>query len=160
MRTPKAYKPPILEKHVQQTVTEFLQLDGWRPLRMEGSNDRGFVRRAVAHMAAVAQLKPFIGLITNCLQSCWKTTGVGELAMPDYLYIRYAHFIDHRPDSSSLYHKAAEVLWIEFKRKNEQPKTEQLAWHEAERKRGALVMVVDDIDAFIAWYKTSGLQRR
>ena len=159
MRTPKAYKPPILEKHVQQTVTEFLQLDGWRPLRMEGSNDRGFVRRAVANMAAVAQLKPFIGLITNCLQSCWKTTGVGELAMPDYLYIRYGAPMYH---GNGVYEQdcQADVLWIEFKRKNEQPKTEQLAWHEAERKRGAMVMVVDDIDAFIAWYKTSGLQRR
>lgn len=130
--TPAAYKKAAtLEKHVQQAVTQFLELDGWRPLRTEHAierNERGDFKRKV-----------------------------GEKAMPDYLYIRYCRHIssmcpDDCPDAS--------VLWIEFKRPGEQPRTEQVQWIEAERRRGALVMVVDDIDQFIAWYRTSGLQRR
>jgi hypothetical protein len=54
----------------------------------------------------------------------------------------------------------AEVLWIEFKRPGEKPRGDQQLWHAAERERGALVMVVDDIDAFLGWYAGSGLQRR
>jgi hypothetical protein len=116
--------PGLLESHIQQTVTDFLQLDGWRAFRtehaIERSNDdeRRFKRK------------------------------VGERGQPDYLYIRYV---------VSSY---ARALWIEFKRPGERPRPDQLMWHEAERKRGALVMVVDDIDQFIGWYKTSGLQRR
>lgn len=121
----------LTEAHVQETITQFLQLDGWRAFRTELTvqRERGRV--------------------------------VGERGQPDYLYVRYEHFIDHRPDSRSLYYKAAYVLWIEFKKPGEKPRPEQLAWHEAERKRGALVLVVSDIDYFIReWYPASGLARR
>lgn len=130
-QTPRAQRVPgLLESQIQQTVTEFLQFDGWRAFRTELTvqRERGRV--------------------------------VGERGQPDYLYIRYLH-------ANSGFHKTqfagmsrAEVMYLEFKRPGEKPRPDQIAWHEAERKRGALVMVVDDIDQFVEWYKTSGLQRR
>jgi hypothetical protein len=109
---------PISEAHIQQTVREFLELDGWRAIRTDPVSDRS------------------------------RGKGFGEIGMADYLFIRYRGQMG-----------AAEAMWIEFKRKGEQPKPHQKAWLHAERLRGAIVMVVDDIDIFAAWYKTSGLCR-
>lgn len=116
--------PGLLEHHIQQTVTEFLQLDGWRAFRTELTvqRERGRV--------------------------------VGERGQPDYLYLRYATSVAGQGTG------LASVIWIEFKRPGEKPRADQLAWREAECARGALVLVVDDIDQFIEWYRESGLQRR
>ena len=111
----------LTEAHIQQTVTEFLQFDGWRAIRTDPVSDRE------------------------------RGKGFGEKGMPDHLYVRY--------NLLGAYQRA-EVLWIEFKRPGEKPRPHQLDWHEAERKRGAMVLVVDDIDQFISWYKASGLERR
>ena len=117
--------PGLLESHVQRTVTELPELDGWRAIRTEHAIERhpggGFKRR------------------------------VGEIGMPDYLYIRY--------DSFQSFMRAGSIIWIEFKKPGEKLRPHQLAWHVAERKRGALVLVVDDINEFQSWYNISGLKR-
>lgn len=164
MRRPRAYKSKpaapsdkplrhiqrqkelgLTEAHVQQTVTQFLELDGWRAIRTDPVSDRS------------------------------RGKGFGEVGMPDMLYLRY-QFIG--PDSDVNYAgwrltfgpppryagfdpEDVQALWIEFKAPGKAAKPHQLAWHEAERKRGALVLVVDDIDDFMKrWYPQSGLQRR
>ena len=122
----------VTERHVQQTVTELLEWDGWRSFRTEHAIERnadgGFRRK------------------------------VGEPAMPDYLYIRYGLVgginVVECPDA------CAEVLWVEYKKPGEEPTKAQLEWHEQERARGGLVVVIDSIEGGKAWYKTSGLQRR
>ena len=149
MRRPRAYKtkpaPPsdkplrhtqrqkeigTTEAHVQQTVTQFLELDGWRAIRTDPVSDRS------------------------------RGKGFGEIGMPDYLYVRY------EPDSRTATAASlgaiafAEVMWIEFKAPGKAAAGHQIAWHAAERDRGALVLVVDDIDSFRQWYAQSGLQRR
>jgi hypothetical protein len=130
--------PGLKESHIQKTVTDFLVADGWRPLRMEHAIERnakgGFKRR------------------------------VGEVGMPDYLYIRYEyrHYCSMALPPGcmvSRYHMA-QVLWIEFKKSGKKPRPDQVAWHEAERARGGLVWVVDDIDSFRTYYEASGLRRR
>ena len=79
---------------------------------------------------------------------------VGEAGQPDYLFVRYR-------TAEGFYRESdAEVLWIEFKAPGKSPRADQLAWHQAERERGAMVLVVDDIDDFIRWYESSGLLRR
>ncbi len=87
---------------------------------------------------------------------------VGEPSMPDYLYIRYNNGFPSSMDDS--WKADAEVLWIEYKKPGQHPTKQQLAWHEAERKRGALVMVWGEFEdwwpQFKAWYKSSGLARR
>jgi hypothetical protein len=122
----------LTEAHVQETVTSLLEWDGWRPIRTDPVSDRS------------------------------RGKGFGELGMPDYLYVRYLRgdrieFPQH--GTAVLKEPAAEVLWIEFKAPGKAAKPHQLAWHEAERARGALVLVVDDIDSFFQWYAQSGLQR-
>ena len=133
----------LTEAHVQQTVTQFLELDGWRAIRTDPVSDRS------------------------------RGKGFGEVGMPDMLFVRY---YDSRVDRtewlegdgtaciSRLYYirqrAQAQLLWIELKAPGKAAKPHQLAWHEAERKRGALVLVVDDIDSFRQWYAESGLQRR
>lgn len=122
----------LTEAHVQQTVTEFLVSDGWRAIRTDPVSDRK------------------------------RGKGFGELGMPDYLYIRYLDPVD--PGDPEYEEEDdlpwAEVLWIEFKRPGQHPTKEQFAWHEAERARGALVLVIDDINFFVAWYKRSEMARR
>ena len=54
-----AVRSLVKEKHVQQAVTQFLELDGWRALRTDPVSDRG------------------------------RGKGFGEEGMPDYLYVRY-----------------------------------------------------------------------
>ena len=116
-RSGKPIKPKLLERDIQQTCTEFLELDGWRAFRTELTiqRERGRV--------------------------------VGERGQPDYLYLRYT-------DDGM-----ARVLWIEYKKPGEKPRPDQLAWHEAERKRGGIVLVVADIDWFMRWYRLGGLAR-
>jgi hypothetical protein len=74
-----------------------------------------------------------------------KMKRTGEAGMPDRLALRY------HPDA---------ILWLEIKRPGKEPTPAQLAWHAAERARGALVIVIDSIEAGRAWYDTSGLRRR
>jgi hypothetical protein len=56
-------------------------------------------------------------------------------------------------------------MWVEHKRAGGVVRPHQLAWHEAERARGALVVVATEdfepsLDGFIEWYRVSGLLRR
>lgn len=122
------------EADVQKAVTDLLELDGWRSLRTDPVTD-------------ASRGKAF-----------------GEFGMPDYLYIRYDLRAYEPTGPRDVYAviepPAAAVLWIEFKAKGETPKVHQRVWHEAEQARGAMVLVVDDIDDFIRWYSTSGLCRR
>jgi hypothetical protein len=123
----KSQLPFLFERHVQETVSAFLILKGWRAFRMEMTVQRER-RRAV-----------------------------GEIGMPDYLYIRYAYVPPAKLSENEYFlRSSADVMWIEFKRsKSHKPTKDQAAWHAAEHDRGALVKVVDNIDEFIAWYNTS-----
>jgi hypothetical protein len=130
---PKDGRSLLTEAHVQQTVTELLELDGWRAFRTEHAierNDKGRFKRRV-----------------------------GEVGMPDYLYVRYGPTGNTPKDcvERAMYTQA---LWIEFKRPGEKPRPDQNLWHHKERDRGALVLMVDDIDEFRKWYAASGLKRR
>lgn len=129
-----AVLPKLTEAQVQQTIVEFLELDGWRAIRTDPVSDRS------------------------------RGKGFGEVGMPDYLFVRYQEpndWGDSWPElGNGPIRCKALVLWIEFKRAGQKPKPHQTRWIEAERARNALVLVVDDIDAFIAWYKASGLNTR
>lgn len=125
----------VTEAHIQQTITELLQMDGWRAIRTDPVSDRS------------------------------RGKGFGEIAMPDYLYVRYAYVVcNERSEFQGWHREDAQVLWIEFKRPGKQPTPAQLAWHAAEEARGALVLVVGTEetwwDDFKRWYALSGLQRR
>ena len=129
-------KPRILEKHVEEAVCNFLEIDGWRSLKQE----QNFSDRKV------------------------KVTG--ERGMPDRLFIRYTYppgnsklLAGHTEYSASLQAMCG-VIWIEFKAPGKLPRPEQTAWHATERALGALVMVVDSYDDFRRWYLGSGLARR
>lgn len=131
----------LTEKHVQETVTQFLELDGWRAIRTEHAIERnergGFKRR------------------------------VGEVGMADTLFIRYgvvytAPNLGIKVDGAALWvERRDQVMFIEFKAPGKFMEAHQRRWADAERARGALVLVVDDIDNFMKrWYPESGLQRR
>jgi hypothetical protein len=57
MKAPRKYVIP--EKNVQETVRDFMELDGWRAIRTDPVSDRA------------------------------RGKGFGEVGMPDYLFIRY-----------------------------------------------------------------------
>jgi hypothetical protein len=124
------------ESDIQRTITECLQLDGWRAIRTDPVSDRA------------------------------RGKGFGEVGMPDHLYLRYGlpslrrNFSGHPPEIQS----SGQILWIEFKRPGQSPTPAQLGWHAVERERGALVLVVGTEptwwEDFKAWYAGSGLQRR
>ena len=83
--------------------------------------------------------------------------GFGEPGMADDQFIRYDREMPCRGQ--------AEVLWVEFKTRHGKVAKRQLAWHQAERARGALTAIAGiDFEAtivgFQAWYLASGLNRR
>ena len=65
----------------------------------------------------------------------------GKKGQPDFLFLRYI--------AGSL--KAAAV-WVEFKSPRGRLSTEQTAWIDEERRRGATCIVVRDFDEFVEWY--------
>jgi len=121
--------PKPSERDIQRACTEILEWDGWRAIRTEHAIERdpktGKVRRRV-----------------------------GEVGMPDYLYLRY-----------EFGRGAAEVMWVEWKTLRGGVSTKQLMWAGNETLRGACVLIAGEhfpatIEGFREWYATSGLQRK
>lgn len=153
----------LTERHVQETITTFLQLDGWRAFKMEAVSESGFVARVMARVRADKILAQCAVLLESVMRRCMRAAGVGEVAMADYLYIRYIETKWDREKWTDFNRTMCEHLWIEFKRPGEKPRPDQTAWHELERKRGALVKVVGEEETwwedFKTWYAASELQR-
>jgi hypothetical protein len=126
-----AGKLRISEADVQKAVVQILELDGWRAIRTDPVSDKS------------------------------RGKGFGEVGMPDYLFIRYLNgsVLEYPGGHMVLKRPAAEVLWVEFKRKNGVPRAHQVAWHTNENARGGMVRIADDAGDFREWYKTSGLMR-
>jgi hypothetical protein len=157
--------PGLTEAHVEQTITEFLEWDGWRAIRTHPLPP--IVQRLDAIMAkAPAPLLAAWRVIRSYVANHTHKERFGEAGMPDKLFLRYLNDGDPSAQlkyaaAGRIYDPQADVMWIEFKKPGERPRPEQVAWHEAERRRGGLVKVVDDIDDFmLVWYPKSGLQRR
>lgn len=130
---------------------------------MEANSERGFAQRVMGKAREHGALSAVTAHLDRVLRSCMRGHGVGELAMPDRLFIRYQDRFRHSAHTNALLGVVAqcELAWIEFKKPGEKPRADQIAWHEAERRRGALVLVVSDIDDFMKrWYPGSGLQRK
>ena len=130
-----------LEAVIEAECTKLLEEDGWRALRTDPVSDRG------------------------------RGKGFGEIGMADHLYIRYSPFIKgdrmkFGPFAGQLdCAPSAEIAWIEFKRPGEKPAKHQIAWHIAERARGALTLIAGEdfpatVAGFAEWYTKSGLRRR
>lgn len=167
----------VTEKHLQNTCSEYLELDGWRRIKMDPVSDAS------------------------------RGKGFGELGMSDDLYLRYsedpkgrARLFPEMTESQRL--AEADVLWIEWKRAKGEPicsncgdaksaprymskhcrqavngrhkygraaagkaSQKQLDWIAAEQARGALVLLAGvtfpaTIEGFQKWYLASGLARR
>jgi hypothetical protein len=67
----------------------------------------------------------------------------GEPGMPDFQCLRY------------LQNGVTVVLWVEMKAPKGRLSPKQKDWILRERSRGGLVMVVDDMDRFAAWYDST-----
>ncbi len=154
----------LLERHIQEYVVSFMELDGWRAFKMEAMSDRGFISRVLQKIRKHPGLPGMADVIGGIMRSCARAAGVGELGMADYLFIRYdddslEEFNPEYTTAESI-QSMARVLWIELKRPGAKPRPDQIAWKEAEERRGALVIVCDSIEDFPKWYKASGLQRK
>lgn len=134
--------PPAAWQQVEAEVLagckSYLELRGWRP-----------VRNQVGMMAyGLNQRLPF-----------------GEKGMPDYTFIRYIQTDSGEPHPLGLSY----LIWVEFKRPafkevcscgfNQKGKFKkctfccQREWKEAEKARGALVIRVSGVPAFVSWYE-------
>ena len=127
----------VPEKAINGAIKTFLELDGWHVFLLETVSRREWAKFT------------------------------GEKGMPDMLCLRYAAPVFLPPSFRSIFRHVAdaEVLWIEGKSKNGRVAQHQADWHRLERKRGALVIVagqdfIPEPEAFIGWYKHSGLQRK
>lgn len=136
MKPRKSRALVVREASIQQAVTDYLRLDGWRVFHWE----YGFDERS-------------------------KKTH-GEPGMPDLLCIRYRYDggplegIDRE-----LLQARGDILWIELKSLTGDHSAAQRIWQKAERERGALVWVAGEefprtVEGFIRHYEQSGLQRR
>lgn len=124
----------LSEKHIEETCSDWLALDGWRTLKTDPVSDRS------------------------------RGKGFGELGMADRLYIRYGSHgrLCHCVYPGGCC--GASVLWIEWKRKTGKAQQNQLDWIAAERARGGLVWLAGAdfpavIEEFQAFYRKSGLLR-
>lgn len=133
----------LSEADIARTCSDLLQADGWRMLITDPVSDRA------------------------------RGKGFGELGMADRLYVRYANASNPnaRPwgTNRATYNPIAEIMWIEWKRTRRgratKPTAHQIAWHGAERARGALTLIAGidfpaTIEGFRAWYAASGLACR
>ena len=135
----KTTLPALKESDIARTCSDLLIADGWRMLITDPVSDRG------------------------------RGKGFGELGMADRLYLRYRAW-PKLVQGGSPSPDVAQVLWIEFKRIDGRGRTtkasaHQLRWIEAERARGALVLLagVDfpaSIEGFLHYYRNSGLARK
>jgi len=168
------------ERQIQETCSQFLELDGWRRLRTEAISEHSFIARMAAKLERHPILAKFCALIVAVAKSCARAAGVGELGMADDLYIRYdIHGFRKNAEFSATHtsRRVSELIWIEWKRerggqgkralftKAEKARIHQKAWHAAERARGALTLIAGEdfpasIDGFMNWYRNSGLMRR
>lgn len=110
------------------------------------------IQETVTHLL---QLDGWRAIRTDPVSDRGRGKGFGEVGMPDYLYVRYWNL-----STVSFRNNESDVMWIEFKRPGKSAEPHQLEWHNAERLRGALVLVVNDIDDFVRWYGESGLARK
>lgn len=128
LKLDKTGKLRLSEADVTKQVCDFLAVEGWRGVRMNvggiSYTPTGFPPRFVQF---------------------------GEKGMSDWLFIRYEMIwrIAKKPSHYGM----ANVMWLEMKAPGKKPKPHQLAWHEAERARGALVKVVDHFETFRDWYR-------
>lgn len=137
-------KPRLTEAHIEQACTDYLILDGWRPLKTE----QNFSEH--------------------------KLKSVGENGMADHLYIRYephvhyngTNIVKNRTAENTVTLEAeAHVMWIEWKRYGGKTGQHQLDWNAKETGRGALALIAGidftpTIEGFRKWYQASGLARR
>ena len=93
--------PALKERDITRTVRDYLELRGWRPVRINAG--------------------PF-----------------GKSGMPDFLFLHYQRRL---------------AIWIEFKGPQGRLSPKQKTWIDEERRRGAIVLVVRDIDELIRWYE-------
>lgn len=134
--------PRITEAQLQTYGTQLLEADGWRALRTDPVSRREWGK------------------------------GFGEKGMADMLYVRYlddalVHIAANTddPPSTNVMLSICRVMWIEWKRKGGKVAAHQTAWHELERKRGALTLIAGENfeatpESFYEWYKNSGLMRK
>lgn len=132
---------PLSEKHIQETCSAFLALDGWRCIRTDLPHLRG--------LGVQERGMPDNLYIRYPNENPYQRVSGGYRGdMPDY---------KPRP--------WAQVLWVEFKKRGGVTELHQKTWHATERGRGALVWVFGEtftasIEAFCKFYETSGLQRK
>lgn len=143
--TPNACEPDALpESLIEAECVKLLEEDGWRSLKTDPVSRRAHGK------------------------------GFGELGMADYLFIRYRPspkdiFIGQKEPNDSPWMRVlpcqAEILWVEFKSRRGYVEKRQLAWHTAERARGALTAIASldfpaSVEGFREWYAASGLMLR
>jgi hypothetical protein len=138
--------PKLLERQIQQTCSDFLQLDGWRRLRMDLPHLRGLGVQEKG-MADDLYLR-YIHVLT------------GAPGWDDPCGV----FTTERTIRPVLRTKV-ECLWVEWKRRTGKAMAHQMAWHQAERALGAMTLIagidfVASIEGFQDWYRASRLARK
>lgn len=130
------------ERQIQEACSDFLALDGWRPLKTDPVSRREWGK------------------------------GFGEKGMADMLYLRYENYglplataATEAGATPTECRSIAQVLWIEYKRRTGKVAAAQHAWHQAERARGALTLIAGidfaaSTQGFMDWYFQSGLARQ
>jgi hypothetical protein len=117
-KTPSRSKE--LEREVTKKVKQYLELRGWRGVRMQRT------------------------VVSGSFQA-------GEPGEADMLFVRYRA-------NGNVPRTGHDMIWIEFKSPTGHLGPKQIEWIERERKRGAMVEVVDDPEAFRLFYeKTFGI---
>lgn len=128
----------LTERHIQETCSAYLALDGWRRIRTDIPHLRG------------------LGVSEK------------GMADDQYVRYRGLPCDEHSQSQALKLicsPSKTETMWIEWKRKGGKAGEHQAKWHAAERARGALTLIAGEdfpstIEGFCQWYVESGLQRK
>lgn len=136
MKDRKPKTPRVSEAQIEETCTQFLELDAWRCIKTD-----------LKHLRGLGVQEPGMA---DRLYIRYHSKELG-LTVPGALETRKRCFAD--------------VMHIEWKCKGGKAALHQKAWHHRERARGALTLIAGEdfpasIEEFQAWYRESGLMRK
>lgn len=156
----------LSEADVTRQVCDFMAAEGWRHVRhnVGGAYSSQAVTALLKLLEKFGRWTPLLAKAIHRVR--YSFVEFGEPGMPDSQFIRYddksrrgpAEFRMGARDSdpkinTDFWRSRSCVMWCEMKAPGKKPAPHQLAWHEAERARGALVKVVDHFETYRDWYR-------
>ena len=157
LKLDKTGKLRLSEADVTKQVCDFMAAEGWRHIRhnVGGAYSSQAVTALLKLLDRLERWTPLLGKAVYRVRRSF--VEFGEKGMPDWLFWKPMYTPDFwntaNPTMDDYRRAKVYLIWVEVKAPGKKPAPHQLAWHEAERARGALVKLVDHFEPYRDWYR-------